>query len=122
MEFLGIGLAAGRLSGLFGIGGRTGQRGRHHANDDTVSREITAAKRQSAIGKRTSDDTFRHSFATHLLEDGYDIRTVQELRLGPDNRFRVFYQVKAEAHEVRVLAFGVKDRNRLYFGREEFKG
>ncbi|HVC92492.1 MAG TPA: hypothetical protein VND64_02325 [Pirellulales bacterium] len=44
-----------------------------------------------------------------------------ELRLGPDNRFRVFYQVKTETREVQVLAIGVKDRNRLYFGGEEFK-
>src|SRR5262245_32546383 len=43
-----------------------------------------------------------------------------ELRLGPDNRFRVFYQVKVDKREVRVLAIGVKDRNRLYFGGEEF--
>src|SRR5207248_1647879 len=43
-----------------------------------------------------------------------------ELRLGPDNRFRVFYQVDADASEVRVLAVGVKDRNRLYFGGKEF--
>src|SRR4051794_35369027 len=39
-----------------------------------------------------------------------------ELRLGPDNRFRVFYQVKPESHEVRVLAVGVKDRKRLFIG------
>jgi len=45
-----------------------------------------------------------------------------ELRLGPDNRFRVFYQVRAESREVLVLAVGVKDRNRLYFGGEEFEG
>jgi hypothetical protein len=45
-----------------------------------------------------------------------------ELRLGPDNRFRVFYQVNAEAREVGVLAIGVKDRNRLYLGGEEFEG
>jgi hypothetical protein len=45
-----------------------------------------------------------------------------ELRLGPGNRFRVFYQIHAEAREVRVLAIGVKDRNRLYFGGEEFEG
>ena len=45
-----------------------------------------------------------------------------ELRMGPDNRFRVFYQVKVEAREVRVLAIGVKDRNQLYFGGEEFEG
>ncbi len=43
-----------------------------------------------------------------------------ELRLGPDNRFRVFYQVKADTREVRVLAIGVKDRNRLFFAGEEF--
>ena len=45
-----------------------------------------------------------------------------ELRLGPDNRFRVFYQVNAESREVRVLAVGVKDRNRLLIGGEEFAG
>jgi hypothetical protein len=44
-----------------------------------------------------------------------------ELRLGPDNRFRVFYQVNAESWEVRVLALGVKERNRLYFGGKEFQ-
>ncbi|MEX2120429.1 MAG: hypothetical protein WD847_12610 [Pirellulales bacterium] len=43
-----------------------------------------------------------------------------ELRLGPDNRFRVFYQVNAETHEVRVLAVGVKDRKQLFIGGEEF--
>lgn len=44
-----------------------------------------------------------------------------ELRLGPDNRFRVFYQVKVESHEVRILAIGVKERNRLFIGGEEFE-
>jgi mRNA-degrading endonuclease RelE of RelBE toxin-antitoxin system len=45
-----------------------------------------------------------------------------ELRLGPDNRFRVFYQVNAEEREVRILAVGLKDRNRLLIGGEEFAG
>jgi hypothetical protein len=45
-----------------------------------------------------------------------------ELRFGPDNRFRVFYQVNTESREVRVLAVGVKDRNRLFIGGEEFEG
>ena len=45
-----------------------------------------------------------------------------DLRLGPDNRFRVFYQVSAESRKVRVLAVGVKDRNRLLIGGEEFAG
>jgi hypothetical protein len=44
-----------------------------------------------------------------------------ELRLGPDNRFRVFYQVHLEGREVRVLAVGVKDRDRLFFGGKEFE-
>ena len=44
-----------------------------------------------------------------------------ELRLGPDNRFRVFYQVNTGARELRVLAIGVKDRNRLHIGGEEFE-
>lgn len=43
-----------------------------------------------------------------------------ELRLGPDNRFRVFYQVNAESREVRILAVGVKDRNCLMIGGKEF--
>jgi hypothetical protein len=45
-----------------------------------------------------------------------------EIRFGPENRFRVFYQVDADSLTVRVLAVGVKDRNRLFFGGEEFKG
>jgi len=44
-----------------------------------------------------------------------------ELRLGPENRFRVFYQVNEDRREVRVLAVGVKDRSRLLIGGEEFK-
>jgi hypothetical protein len=44
-----------------------------------------------------------------------------ELRLGPDNRFRVFYQVMPASRLVRVLAVGVKERNRLFFGGEEFE-
>ena len=45
-----------------------------------------------------------------------------ELRLGPDNRFRAFYQVKAECREVRILAIGIKDRDRLFFAGREFGG
>src|ERR1700683_3449454 len=45
-----------------------------------------------------------------------------ELRIGPENRFRVFYQTNVENLEVRVLAIGVKDRSRLFFAGEEFEG
>ena len=44
-----------------------------------------------------------------------------ELRCGPDNRFRVFYEVDAAAHEVQILAIGVKERNRLLIGGEEYQ-
>jgi mRNA-degrading endonuclease RelE of RelBE toxin-antitoxin system len=44
-----------------------------------------------------------------------------ELRCGPDNRFRVFYEVDSESHTVCVLAIGVKDRNRLIIGGEEYE-
>jgi hypothetical protein len=44
-----------------------------------------------------------------------------ELRCGPENRFRVSYEVDAVAHEVQVLAIGVKERNRLLIGGEEYQ-
>jgi hypothetical protein len=49
------------------------------------------------------------------------IRRVPVAGLGPENRFRIFYQVKTDTREVRILAIGVKDRNRLYFGGKEFE-
>jgi len=58
---------------------RTGRVGRHHLFQTTIQRHVKRAARDTGITKRVTPHTFRHSFATALLESGYDIRTVQEL-------------------------------------------
>jgi site-specific recombinase XerD len=68
-----------------------GQRRRHHVHETVIQRAVKRAVRQSGLGKRATCHTFRHSFATHLLEAGYDIRTVQELLGHRDVRTTMVY-------------------------------
>lgn len=70
---------------------RSGEMRRHHLHESGIQKAVKRAMRQTGIAKKVGCHTFRHSFATHLLEAGYDIRTIQELLGHKDIKTTMIY-------------------------------
>jgi integron integrase len=81
----------------------TGVMRRHHLDETVLQKAIRAAAKAAGIDKPVSPHTFRHSFATHLLQSGYDIRTVQELLGHKDVKTTMIY-----THVLQKGALAVK--------------
>ena len=92
----------------------TGLPVRHHLHEKVVQRAVQAAVRKAGLTQPASCHTLRHCFATHLLEDGYDIRTLQELLGHADLKTTMIY-----THVMAKGAGGVRSPLDRRFGSDE---
>lgn len=82
---------------------RTGVRRRHHVHPNTIDKALRVALAKAGLAKRVTSHTFRHRFATHLLQRGTDIRTIQDLLGHKDVSTTMIY-----THVLRLGGLGVR--------------
>jgi mRNA-degrading endonuclease RelE of RelBE toxin-antitoxin system len=75
---------------------------------------------QTTIDEQLSFTPEKETKNRKLLEQPAPFGSTWELRFGPTNRFRVFYEVDDQIRSVQIIAIGIKERDRLFIGREEF--